>query len=363
MRAACPRAEIDLGALRHNLRRVRQLTPELPVMAVVKANAYGHGLGLVAPSLADADALAVARIEEGVAARMLEPRQRIVVLEGASDGEGLADAGRYRLDVVVHQARQIAALEEAEGRVRVRTWLKIDTGMHRLGFSGDAGDAHRRLTACASVIQPPALMTHLACADEPDNPMTRRQITAFREQVGDLPGETSIGNSAAIIAWSGDCAGWVRPGLMLYGISPLADACGADHDLRPVMTFRTELIAIKRVAAGGTVGYGATWRAARDTCIGIAAAGYGDGYPGNLPGGTAVRVGKRRVLLAGRVSMDMIAVDLGPQPAEQVGDDVVLWGEGLPVEEIARACGRIPYELVCGVTQRVPRIVAGSLSS
>ena len=360
MRASGPRAEIDLDALRQNLRRVRELTPDRPVMAVVKAGAYGHGLGLVVQALADVDALAVARVEEGVAARMLEPRKRIIVLEGAFDEAGLADAGQYGLELVVHDERQIKELERADGRCSFRIWLKIDTGMHRLGFTGDTRAAYERLASCPGVAQPPALMTHLACADEPGNSMTRQQLTAFAGQVQGLPGEISVGNSAAILAWSDDCEGWVRPGIMLYGISPIVGTSGPDEDLRPVMTLRTQLIAIRRVRAGATVGYGGTWRAEHDTCIGTIAAGYGDGYPGNLPNGTPVLVAGRRVRLAGRVSMDMAAVDLGPEPAAQVGDDVVLWGRGLPVEEIARACGRIPYELVCGVSQRVPRIAVSS---
>ena len=360
MRAAGPRAEIDLDAFRHNLRRVRELRPDRPVMAVVKAAGYGHGLGLAVQGLADADALAVARVGEGVAARMLEPRKRIVVLEGAFDGAGLNDAGQYRLELVVHNERQIAQLERADGRFSYRVWLKVDTGMHRLGFTGDIGAVHERLASCASLAGPPALMTHLACADERADSMTRRQLDAFAGLVRGLPGEISIGNSAAILAWSDDCEGWVRPGIMLYGISPVTGTCGPERDLRPVMTLCTELIAIRRVRAGATVGYGGTWRAAKDTFIGTVAAGYGDGYPGNLPNGTPVLVAGRRVPLAGRVSMDMATVDLGAEAAAQIGDEVVLWGRGLPVEEIALACGRIPYELVCGVSQRVPRVALSS---
>ncbi|MBT8143895.1 MAG: alanine racemase [Gammaproteobacteria bacterium] len=360
MRAEASWAEIDTAALRHNLEKVSQLVPQQPVMAVVKANAYGHELGLVIGALDEVDALAVARVEEGAAARAHGFGGAITVLEGALGHVDLELARQYRLRLVAHNEQQVDQLcDMTAGRLDV--WLKIDSGMHRLGVDpGHSKELYQRLSQSQAVRQPPGLMTHFACADEPNNPLTRSQFNLFTEFTGGLAGERSIGNSAAIMAWPQFCQGWLRPGIMLYGISPFADSTGPAHGLQPAMTFRSRLIAVRTVRAGEAVGYASTWSATRDTRIGTAAVGYGDGYPGNLPAMTPVLVGDQPASLAGRVSMDMITIDLGPDSEAGIGDEVTLWGRGLPVETIARACGRIPYELVCGVSQRVPRIAVSS---
>lgn len=238
----------------------------------------------------------------------------------------------------------------------IRVWLKIDSGMNRLGFRPDAAQAlWRRLRDCAGARSDIGLMSHFASADDRTAPVTARQLDVWRNATRDLPGERSLANSAATLGWPESHADWIRPGIMLYGVSPFVGGRASDDGLRPVMTLRTRLIATKTLCAGERVGYGGDWLADRDTSIGIAAIGYGDGYPRHAPSGTPVLVNGRRVALVGRVSMDMLALDLSSQPQARVGDPVTLWGEGLAIETIAECATTIGYELLCGVTQRVPR--------
>jgi alanine racemase len=353
--SAAARAVVDTAALRHNLLSVREAAPGSRVMAVIKANAYGHGLVEVARALADADAFAVARLDEAVALRDAGLAHRIVLLEGVLRSEELSRAAALRLEPVIHCPEQVSALEQASLDNPLRAWLKIDTGMHRLGFPpGEAVGVARRLMASGALAKPPVCMTHLACADEPEETVTRSQLAAFAGAVADLPGDRSAANSAAILAYPESHMDWVRPGIMLYGVSPFEGRCGADLGLRPVMSLSSPLIAVKDVPAGGRVGYGGTWTADRATRIGIAAVGYGDGYPRCLGStDTPVLLGGRKAQLVGRVSMDMIAIDLTDAGDAAVGDEVTLWGADLPVEILASRAGTIGYELLCGVTQRV----------
>lgn len=352
MRAA--RATVDSAALQHNLRVVRRLAPAARVMAVVKANAYGHGLVGTGRALRDADAFGVARIEEAVALREAGLGNPIVLLEGVLDAAQLPLAASLALELVVHSPEQLAMIESAQLPCPIEAWLKLDTGMNRLGFPPDAARAAAaRLIACPQVASRPRLMTHLACADGRDARVTDAQLQVFSAAVGDLPGERSIANSAGML-WRHDShADWVRPGIILYGASPFADQTGEDLGLRPAMALLSTIIALRTVHRGERVGYGGVWRAREDSRIAIAAIGYGDGYSRHLGSGAPVVVRSRRAPLAGRVSMDMIAVDVTLIPEARVGDEVTLWGSGLPVEELARLAGTIPYELLCGVTQRV----------
>jgi alanine racemase len=323
-------------------------------MAVVKANAYGHGLTDVARALADADAFAVARMEEAMAIRQAGLENRIVLLEGVLRPDHLPLAAQYRLEPVVHSPEQLAMLEAAELPARISAWMKIDTGMHRLGFPpSEAASVARRLADSGRLSGPPACMTHLACADEPDPRFTRAQLSTFLGSVAGLDGERSVANSAAVLAFPETHHDWVRPGIMLYGVSPFPERNGESLGLRPVMTLTCPLIAVKDVAPGGRVGYGGTWQAKRKSRIGIAAIGYGDGYPRHLESGTPVRVAGQQARTAGRVSMDMIAIDLAGVSDPRPGDEVMLWGPGLPVETLAARAGTIGYELLCGVTARV----------
>jgi alanine racemase len=344
---------IDTAALRHNLSRVRELAPGCRVIAVIKANAYGHGLLAAAAALAGADAFAVARVEEAVTLRDGGCHGRIILLEGFCDAAELECAARHALEPFVHQEFQLAALEAWRGPGAVRAWLKVDTGMHRLGFAPSAvAAAAARLEACREVDKPVGLVTHLADAERADG-ATLAQLEAFAAATAGLRGERSIANSAGLVAWPAARADWVRPGIMLYGISPFPDRTGAELGLKPVMTLETRVIALRDVAPGERVGYGGTWRASRASRVAVAAIGYGDGYPRSAANGAPVSVNGRAASLAGRPSMDMLTVDVTGIPGVSVGDRVELWGREVPVERVAAAAGTIAYELTCRVGRRV----------
>jgi alanine racemase len=324
-------------------------------MAVIKANAYGHGLVAVARALESTDAFAVARVDEGLTLRLAGINTPTVLLEGVFDREQLDAAAGANFELVVHTPEQIELLRTAAAGARFKVWLKLDSGMNRLGFKGAAfGAAHAALSALGSVRAPVNLFTHLASADLPELPTTTEQLALFAAATGSLPGERCLENSAAMLSFPDAQADWVRPGLLLYGVSPFAGSIGADYGLRPAMTLHSHVIAVKDLARGERVGYGGDWTASRPTRLAVAAVGYGDGYPRSLGSGAPVLVNGERAGLAGRVSMDMIGIDvtdLHRPPA--LGDPVVLWGEGLPVEEIAVWADTIPYELLCGISQRV----------
>lgn len=348
------RAVIDPGALRHNLARVRVVAPRSRIMAVIKANAYGHGVVTTARALSAADAFAVARIEEGLALRAAGFGHRILLLEGVFGREQLEAALEHRFDLMVHSFEQLELLEGGLSGRGVCAWMKIDSGMNRLGFRPEQfAEAYGRLRRLRGVEPDPTLVTHLANADDRGDGMTPAQVATFERVTEGLPGSRSIANSAAVLAWPRTHADWVRPGLMLYGVSPFQQGSGPDIGLQPAMALETEVIAVKSVREGETVGYGGSWRALRETRMAVAAVGYGDGYPRGTPSGTTVHVGGRSAPLIGSVSMDMIALDVTNVPPVAVGDVVTLWGRDLPVEELARRVGTIPYELICGVSQRV----------
>ncbi len=346
---------IDTAALRHNLQVIRRLAPKSRVMAVIKANAYGHGLVGAARALSTTDALGVARIDEGLALRAAGVETPIVLLDGVLDLEQLNAAAAAHFHLVVHNPEQVDMLGAAPPDVRLEVWLKLDSGMNRLGFKGEAFHAaHAALSRAAAVKSPVHLMTHLASADMPELPTTAEQLLEFAAATRGLPGERSVASSAALIGFPNAQADWVRPGLLLYGASPFRGSTGADHGLRPVMTLSSRIIAVKDLVAGDQVGYGGDWTATRPTRLAIAAIGYGDGYPRSAASGTPVLVNGEHAALAGRVSMDMMAIDVTDvQRLPKVGDPVVLWGEGLPVEEVAIWADTIPYTLLCGISQRV----------
>lgn len=355
------RSVINLTALRENLRAVRRHAPHARIMAVIKANGYGHGIRRVAEALREADAFGVAGIDEALDLREGGIDHSIVLLEGFFAADELPAIAHHGFSVVVHHETQIEQLVSALQQP-LTAWLKIDTGMHRLGFRPRQFEtAYRRLKACGSIAAI-HFMTHFACADERDNLQTCQQIDVFHALTQDLQGDVSLANSAAILnqpashSRRGTGKQWVRPGIMLFGVSPFPDEDGERLGLHPVMTLKSRLIAVNACQRGDAIGYGATWRCPEDMRVGVVAAGYGDGYPRSAASGTPVLVKGRRVPLVGRVSMDMLCVDLRACPDAAVGDEVVLWGGGLPVEEVARHAGAIAYELLCGVTPRV-RIV------
>ncbi len=349
---------VDLDAVRHNLSCVRRFAPKARIMAVVKADAYGHGIERIAGALDGADAFGVACLEEALQVRAAAS-QPVVLLEGPFTDTELQRISRSGFEIVVHHRLQIEMLERARLPRPLPTWLKLDTGMHRLGFEpGEVATVRKRLLACEAVKAPLRLMTHLANASDADDPFTGAQLEAFQRACEGLEEERSIANSAGVIAWPGSHGQWVRPGLMLYGVSPLEGACAADHGLRPVMALRSALISVKRLRKGEPIGYGASWRCPEDMDVGVVAAGYADGYPRHAQSGTPMLVKGYRAGVIGFPSMDMLTVDLRNVPGAAVGDPVELWGPELPIEEVAKYAGTVPYELLCGVHKRLSYVEA-----
>ncbi len=304
------------------------------------------------------DVFAVACVEEALILREAGIEQPILLLEGVFEAAELPLCARHGLEIAVHYPDQARMLEVARLETPVRAWLKIDTGMHRLGLDPDTVAAMaQRLRDCPSVRPELGMMSHLARADERDSDYTRQQLQTFEIATSGLNGPRSLANSAGVLGWPQTHFDLVRPGIMLYGASPFVDSLAPDEALRPVMTLHTRLITIKRLHKGDPVGYGGTWSCPEDMDVGVAAVGYGDGYPRHAPSGTPVLLNGREAALIGRVSMDMISLDLRRHPEARIGDPVVLWGEGLPVERVAQAAGTISYTLLCGVTARVPRDV------
>ena len=350
------RADIDLAALRHNLQWVRQRHPGHELVAVVKANGYGHGLVPTAQALAQADLLGVAAIDEAMLLRQAGLSQPILLMEGCFDASELDLAEQQGFELVIHSHWQLELLEAMPPRQPLRLWIKIDSGMHRLGFApGQVAGIQPRLRRLAG-LRELVWMSHLACADEPEHPANARQLACFARAIAGLPGRCSVRASASIL---GDAAlpmadHFLRPGLMLYGASPCADRSALALGLRPAMTFRSRLIALRELAVGEPVGYGGRFVTRRPSRIGVVAAGYGDGYPRHASQGTPLLIRGQRVPLVGRVSMDMVTVDLTDLPAAAIGDEVILWGEGLPVDEVAAAAGTIAYELFTALAPRVP---------
>ena len=351
------RALVNAQALRHNFQQVKRYASDARVMAVVKANAYGHGLEWVAATLYDADAFAVASVEEGIQLREAGLAQSICLLTGFFDAEELLLVEGYKLSPVIHNDAQLRQLARYKSRRPIDVWIKIDVGMHRIGFEASRlNEVYRKLEKC-NAVSDIRIMSHFSCADEKRNIITRKQTRTFLELTENLDEEKSLANSAAIIGWPDSHLQWVRPGLMLYGASPIAGETAKQLGLKPVMTLESELIAVHDFKKNDAVGYGGEWICPKDMTVGVVAIGYGDGYPRHACEGTPVLVNKKRVPLIGRVSMDMITVDLRKMPRARVGDSVVLWGDGLPVEEVASSSDTLAYELFCHVTARVPHVI------
>lgn len=351
------RAIIRSQALAHNLAVVRQLAPHCPIAAIVKANAYGHGVAALLPTLTQhSDAFAVARIEEADALRQAGYHGRLLLLSGVSDRAELAEALSLRLDITVHEPEQLTLLSQYHYAEKYKTalWLKMDSGMHRLGFAPrDYAAAYQTLRAlpwCSEIIG----MTHFSSADDVEKNITQEQLDCYFQHSNALALDNhSLANSAAIMAWPASHRGWVRPGLMMYGISPIADT----HTLQAVMQLEAQVIATRTIPASETTGYNQRWRAERDSHLAFVAAGYADGYPITALNNSVVAVNGVRVPVVGRVSMDTIAIDctaLAEKP--RMGDWVELWGDTISVAEVAAAAGSIPYQLLTAVSPRVARI-------
>lgn len=353
-------AVIDRGALRHNLQRIRYLAPQSRVVAVVKANAYGHGLLEAAHSLQDADYYGVARLSEALALRAGGILKPILLLEGFFSAADLPTVIKNAIDIVVHSVEQLEALENSTLDGSLNVWMKLDSGMHRLGVLPAESEAfYQRLCACKNVVQPVNIMSHFARADEPNSSATHNQLQHFHLFAEGKLGLKSIAASGGILLWPEALFDVVRPGIILYGVSPLGEHDAEHFGMKSAMTLSSSLIAIRDHAVGEPVGYGGVWISERNTRLGVVAMGYGDGYPRNVPQGTPVLVNGRRVPIVGRVSMDMISVDLGPDAKDKVGDEVIFWGNELPVEQIAAITGFCAYELITSLTSRVERRYVG----
>ncbi len=347
-------ATIHADALRHNLAEIRRRAGQQRVMAVVKADGYGHGLERAARALAGADAFGVAALADAERLRAAGLSQPVVLLSGFDAAEDLPQLARLNVATVVHHASQLAMLEAADPALAIGVWLKLDSGMHRLGFAAEEfRSAHARLATLPAVAGEITLMTHFARSDEFDDATTARQIAVFDAATAGLPGPRSLANSAAVLGWPTAHGDWVRPGGALYGISVVGGQPAERFGLRPAMTLATRLIAINIFEAGEPIGYGGQWRCPARMRVGVAAIGYGDGYPRHVPAGTPVLVNGLPSRVIGRVSMDLMTVDLDTQPDARPGDPVLLWGDGLPVETVAEAAGTIGYELTCSITRRV----------
>lgn len=348
-------ATVDLSAVRHNLQRVRAFAPQSKVMAAIKADAYGHGAVPVARALAEAgvDAFAVACLEEAVTLRDAGISTRIALLEGVLSAEEAEEAAQLALEIVIHDRWQLELLASLPTTTALSVWFKLDSGMHRLGFPLSEAPALQAALLARPNWRLQGWITHLACADDRDSAMTSAQIAAFDTAMADISGPRSIANSAGLIAWPQARVDWVRPGLMLYGASPMPGTVGSDLGLKPAMTVASRLIAVHEVPAGDTVGYGGTYVCPEAMRVGVVAVGYADGVHRILPTGAPVLIHDQRVPIIGRVSMDMITVDLRSLPQAAVGDAVTLWGPGLPAEEVATWAGTLSYELFCGLTNRV----------
>jgi alanine racemase len=346
------RAQLDVAALKDNLKAVRRAAPTSRVWAVIKANAYGHGMARTVRGLRDADGFAVLDINDAVRLRDTGTRKPILLLEGFFEPRDLPIIADYRLHAVVHAQDQIEMLERTMVRSPLDVYLKMNTGMNRLGFTPvRCRDAYRRITARARV-ETVTLMTHFADADGESG--VAEQLQVFLKHAEGIEGERSTANSAATLRYPETHFDWVRPGIALYGCSPFPDQTAEELGLRPVMTLTSRIIGVQEVQRGARVGYGGTFVASGDMRIGIVACGYGDGYPRHAPTGTPVLVEGRRTRTVGRVSMDLLAVDLTRLPEAGVDSDVTLWGRGLPAEEVAKAADTIAYEMLTALAARVP---------
>ena len=352
------RARIDLAALRDNYRRARKLAPSADSMAVIKADGYGHGLQAVATALSPlSQRLAVATITEAQQVRDCGVSNTLVLMEGPHEPDDWRLCQQYGFEPVLHDAHQLESLLEQRLTRAQPVWLKCNTGMNRLGFEPEAIPALAKKLDSMEQVKVMGVMTHFACADDPPDPMTQRQLKRFQSLFEECSGLWfSAANSAAHFHDSQCHLDWTRPGIMLYGGTPLLGSQGPDLGLRPVMKLESRLIATRTIEPGDCVGYGATWTAEKRTHMGIVEIGYGDGYPRHAPNGTPVAVNGYRCSLIGRVSMDMLAVDLDNCPEAGAGAPVELWGDTVCVDEVASLSGTISYELLTGVSPRVPRV-------
>lgn len=350
-------ATISRSAIRHNLSRVRQLAPGKKIIAMIKANGYGHGLSQVARAIKDVDAFGVATLEEGILLRESGIKTEVVLMEGVFKAHDLKHVEQYGFTLVVHAPYQIEHLKSFTATRPLPYWIKANSGMNRLGLPlSDVQHAYESLKDVKG-LHYIGVMGHFPQADDTQDPTTLNQFKRFQSSTDSLPGLRSLANSATVLHWQDCHADWVRPGIMLFGASPTEGTTGQTFGLVPAMELSSEIIAIQDVHQGDKVGYGGTWTCdAPHKRIAIAAVGYGDGYPWHAQNGTPVLINSKKAPLVGRVSMDMIAIDISEIPKCDIGERVILWGRNLPIERVAQCANTIPYELFCRLTERVKMI-------
>ena len=358
--AAClmPRPLIaitDIAAMQSNLSVAKSAMPDARVWAVVKADGYGHGLAWAMQGFAEADGLSLIELDRALRLRELGWTKPLMMMEGMFSVADIAEMQAHALQPVIHNDEQLAMLASAPTGAALDVHLKVNTGMNRLGFAparvSEVFASLKRIPAVRSI----SLLTHFANGEHPQAPLSATvQLQRLRACTEGLQAPVSLSNSAALLLQGQIRCDWVRPGVMLYGASP-GGGTAASFGLQPAMTLQAEVIAVQALQAGDSVGYGSTFTADRAMRIGIVSCGYADGYPRHAPTGTPVVVDGVRTRIVGRISMDMLSVDLGPVPSARVGSSVILWGEGLPIDEVAEAAGTIGYELMCAITPRVRR--------
>lgn len=347
-------AQIDTAAVRSNYALLQKRAPGSRTMAVLKANAYGHDLEGVAKALPHAEGFGVAAQGEAERLRDAGVTQPIVLFAGFDAPQDIARLAQLRVRPAVHHPRQLEMLEARHEGDPLQVALMLDSGMNRLGFEPDEFvQALARLRALPNVASDILVMTHFAASDEPDTRSMQRQLKLFRAVTADTGLAVSLANSAAVLDHPSTHGDWNRPGGALYGLSTKPGRTGAQEGLQPAMRLSTRLVALREKPAGTPIGYGGAYVCSELTRVGVAAIGYGDGYPRHAPTGTPVLVAGQRCRLIGRVSMDLITIDLANAPQAEVGDEVVLWGDGLSIEDVAAAAGTISYELSCRLTERV----------
>ena len=347
-------ATIDLTALQYNFSQVKKLAPRSKVIAMIKSNAYGHGLIHIAKTLQAADAFGVARLTAALHLREAGIQKPIVLMQGFLNAEQLPIISQYRFQIVVHYPEQVALLLKLQLEKPLDIWLKVDTGMGRLGFTLEQAQQQYQCLRDSKNIDTIRFMTHFASVDELQHENNTKQFSRLTTAKESLPGEWSAAKSAAIIAFPDTHNEWVRPGIMLYGVSPIIEANNLDIDLKPVMTLTAPVVSVRTLAKGEAVGYGSTWICPEEMSIAVVGIGYGDGYPRHAIAGTPVLLKGKYLPRIGRVCMDMIMVDLrGIDERVKIGDMVTLWGQNIPAEMIAAYAETVAYELFCGVTRRV----------
>jgi len=354
-----PIAKISIANLLHNLKTLQSQAPQSKIIAMIKANAYGHGINQIAENLeSHIYGFGVARIDEALALRKFGIRAPAMLAEGIFTKDDLEICAEQNFEPVFHNSLQLEWIENSNLSKPIKSWIKINSGMNRLGFDLlDSKNAHQILSKNKNITQPVGLMSHLACAEDLNHPLNNSQISIFKNFTVNLPGEKSLNNSAAIINFSETNYDFIRPGLALYGASPVNNKSAAELNLKPVMTLQTKIIATHYLKKGQTIGYGGKFVCQKDMKIAVAAIGYGDGYSRTMQDGAPILVGGKKCFLVGRVSMDMITIDISTNENAQIGDDVILWGDGLPIDEVKKFSACSAYDLWCGVQQRVERIM------